>query len=134
MSIGYTAKNVVKNGESVEVGASQTNFVVSGEGAQDSFNIQIPFLTSFRLDLVCSAVTVTTAITAKLQTRFSSQESWVDSKTASITGNGVATISLLDTVAGDQSFLPLRPLARVVITTGASDAVTVDAIWVPRTT
>ena len=129
--MGYTARNVVYSGAPVSVGASATNSVLTGNPNGDAFYIHHCFSTSYRLDVSCSAVTAGAGITLKLQTRFSNEEAWQDSKTAAVTGNGIVTIALLDTVAGDQSFLPLRPQARLVVTTGAGSAVTVDAVWAP---
>lgn len=106
------------------VGASATNQAVSK-------TFYISFLTALIIDLEVSAVTDTTGITAKLQVRQSNDQDWIDSKTVTIDGNGTFTIALLDTVAGDQPFLPLRSIGRIVVSTGADDAVTVDKIFVP---
>lgn len=129
--MAYTVANKVKDGASVTVGASATNSVVSGTNGREGFAIQAPFMTAICIDLVCSAVTAATGITAKLQVRHVNTQTWADSKTAAITANGTTSIRLLPTVAADQAFLPLKSEARVVITTGAGDTATVDAIWVP---
>lgn len=76
-----------------------------------------------------SDVTVTTAITLKLQTTLS-EIGWVNAKTASITADGVVMLTLHAEKAGDQTYFPLLNNARLVISTGAGDAVTVDKVEV----
>lgn len=127
--MAYSAKNVITDGAAtVSVTASQTDAVLTGNGSADAFTVFNP--TAFRCDIVVSAITVATAVTAKLQHRFSSAQDWVDAKTLALTTTGIKSISLLDTVVADQTHLPLRPLARVVVTTGAGDSLTVTAVWV----
>jgi hypothetical protein len=126
----YTTKNIVKNGASVVVATGQTNSVVTGDANADSFYIHPAFMNCFRLDVKTAATTVGDGVTIKLQTRFSNEEAWQDSKTASVTGNGITTLSLLPNVALDQPFLPLRPQGRVVVTTGSTGATTVEAVYI----
>jgi hypothetical protein len=70
-----------------------------------------------------SGVTVSTAITAKLQTAIGSD--WVDNKTASVAGNGAVYIKLLATDSSDWTYMPLLNRGRIVLTTGSGDAATV---------
>ncbi len=119
---GFTSKQVAIEGA---VGASVTDQPIS-----ENFAIRGSFLTAFLIDIEVGSVTVAAGITAKLQVRQSGNQDWIDSKTVDIDGDGTFTISLLDTVTADQEFLPLRPVGRVVVTTGAGDAVTVNKIYV----
>lgn len=119
---GWAAANYVI-GSSKTVGATETNTVVSQEWpitAGGSLNCVIK--------IVCSGVTAATGITAKLQTAIGSD--WVDSKTASVSGNGNVYIKLQTALAGDQTYLPLLNKGRIVVTTGAGDAVTVSGVHV----
>jgi hypothetical protein len=131
--MAYSAVNVLKDLTSQTVAASQTNSVLVGRGPRDCFAIQPAFMRGICIDVVCSAVTVGGGITLKLQTRYSNAQSWVDSVTVAVTAAGTFSLKLLDTIAGDQTYLPLRSEGRVVVTTGAASAsVTVDAIYVPQ--
>lgn len=103
------------------VGASATNTVVSKE-----WPVTAGGALYCAIKITVSAVTVGTAITAKLQTAIGSD--WVDSKTATISGNGSVYIKLQTTDTDDQDFLPLLNKGRVVITTGSGDTVTVSAV------
>lgn len=105
------------------VAASQTNQVISKE-----WPVTAGGALNCAIKLVVSGVTVTTAVTAKLQTAIGSD--WVDSKTVSVTASGNFYIKLQTAVAGDQTFLPLLNKCRLVLTTGAGDAATVDSVYV----
>ena len=129
--MAFTGKNVIKNNASVTIGASQTDSVVTGVGALESFYIPPSCTQALVIDLEVSAVVVAAAITAKLQVRYNNGQAWANSKTASITATGTTSIRLLHSVAGDQGFLPLKPQARVVITTGGGDSITITAVHVP---
>jgi hypothetical protein len=107
------------------IGASETNLPISEE-----FGLTAGGACTLVVAIKASGVTVTNGITAKLQTRVNSNYDWVDSKTASITTNGAVFIKLLSETADDQEFLPLLASARVVISTGVSDAVTIDQLSV----
>ena len=122
MANGWSPKGNLKKNGLPAVGASETNlaiseiFTLSAGGAVEGLVVKI----------TASGVTLATAITAKLQTAI--DQEWVDSKTVSITTNGNFYIKLLGNAAADQTFLPLLASGRIVITTGAGDAVTVDTI------
>ncbi len=125
---GYTSKNVRANIGSVAVAASQTDSEIA-----PSFSIRGDLSRGIVIDIEASVVTVGAGITAKLQVRQSNEQAWIDSKTVSITATGTSSIKLLDTVAADQTHLPLRPVARLVVTTGAGSAITIDKIFVLET-
>jgi len=123
---GYFPDEVVRTDVNVVV-AAQTNLAVSKE-----FRISGQGSVKFRVDLVADAVTVGAGITAKLQTTSGvdkdGNEDWVDAKTTAVTAAGSFSISLLAQLAADQTYLPLRPKGRVVVTTGAGSAVTFESI------
>lgn len=79
--------------------------------------------------ITASGVTVVGSITAKLQSSIGGS-AWVDAKTVTISANGDFYIRLNTQVSGDQGFLPLLNLARIVITTtNAGDAVTISSLY-----
>lgn len=125
MSSGYTSENVLKSTTAGTVGASATN----QELTKPFFNAHWDSLYQV-IDVHVTASTVAVGITAKLQ---DSQDgiNWFDKKTVAITAvvtETAFTIKLLPDVAGDQTYLPLRPIGRVVITSGAGDSATVSKI------
>jgi hypothetical protein len=105
------------------VGASATNTAVSKE-----FSITAAGAKYLVIAVDVSSVTAGAGITAKLQTAIGSV--WADSKTAAVTADGRVYIKLLADNSSDQTFLPLLSKGRVVITTGAGSAVTVDRVYV----
>lgn len=119
---GWSSKDVTLSPGKV-VGASQTNTPITLDG----WPITAGGATrGFVVKLKVSAVTVGTAITAKLQTAIGAD--WVDSKTVAVSATGDFYIKLLPTVSGDQTFLPLLNKGRVVLTTGSGDTATVDSV------
>jgi hypothetical protein len=127
MSSGHTSKNRVKAGTAQAVGASATKQVVS-----DVFRIENNSRKEFRADATAASTTSSSGITLILQTSHDGS-TWVDGKSTTISGDGNITVNYLPNVAGDQAYLPLRPLGRFVVTTGSGDAVTISALWVAET-
>jgi hypothetical protein len=123
MANAWSADDIYSLAAPLAVGASATNAVVSRE-----FPVTAAGALNMVVALDVSAVTVATGITAKLQSAIGSV--WVDAKTASITTAGRVYIKLNIEVSGDQTHLPLLSKARLVISTGAGDAVTVDKVYV----
>lgn len=121
---GWSAKDVTLATGQV-VGASQTDAVIS---ISDGYAITANGALNCVVKVKLSSVTVGTAITAKLQTAIGSD--WVDSKTASVSGNGAVYIKLQTAASGDQTYLPLLNKGRVVLTTGSGDTATVDSVEV----
>lgn len=124
----YRAPSVLLDETSQSVGASKTGQVVSRE-----FNLPPDAATrAMRLDIECSGVTKTTGITVKLQHAVADGEDFadVDSTDAAVTidDDGWFAIVLSSTNSSTADLFPLRQLARVVVSTGADDAVTVDDI------
>lgn len=106
------------------VGASATDSPIS-----KTFTITSGGSTSMVVAVKASGVTVGAGITAKLRTGIGNNTA-VDSKTVSITANGIALIKLNINIAADQTHLPLLSIGEVVLTTGAGSAATIDAVWV----
>lgn len=107
------------------VGASASNTPISIE-----FPLQAsPALLGMVVIITAAGVTLTTGITAKLQTRVSNL-SWVDSKTVSIAADGTVYLKLLSEASADQTYFPLLNQARLVISTGTGDAVTISQVQV----
>lgn len=125
MAQGWTPRDVSlsSSGSTQSVSASLTNepisqvFPISAGGAR------------------MMAVSVTTGttvgtVTAKLQTAMYGTE-WEDKKTVTLTAGAgdVFYITLLDTLTGDQAFLPLFDKCRVVVTTAAASSVVVSLVY-----
>ena len=125
MSRNWISKEVVLNGTNQAVAASQTDQVVS-----EVFRVGDPRY--IVVDVTAASVTVTNAITVKLQDSDGSDVWHVKGTqgSASITGNGTVTIKLMIENADDQAQLPLRPLIRVGVTTGVDDAATITKVRV----
>jgi hypothetical protein len=118
----------LKGGNAVTVGASQTNVAIS-----DTFGLSALDGEQLSIDIIHTAATVAAAITVKLQTSPNGGVTWIDSKTASTTNSSTRTsIEIVAARAADQTFLPLRSLARVVVTTGAGDSLPVTGVFVSR--
>ena len=107
------------------VGASETDTVVA------EFSVDWESALHFRLDVVCSSVTVASGITVQVQDKAlgGSYEDLSSANSAvAITGNGTFSITLLLERAADQVDLPLKKSCRLVCTTGAGDTVTFDTV------
>ena len=120
--MGHNSSNILRSSGGT-LSASASAEVLSLE-----FKVSEADSRALTIDFVCDSVGGT--VTAKLQTSHDGTN-WVDAKTATLTGTGVVTLKLLDTVSGDQTHLPLRPRARIVYdaTTGSGS---VSAIWRSR--
>lgn len=110
------------NGVTQAIGASETNTPISKE---------FPISAGGARMLAVSITTGTNVgtATAKLQTAMYGQE-WEDSKTVTLTAGAgdVFYITLLDTKAGDQTFLPLFDKCRVVVTTAAASSAVISSV------
>lgn len=120
MSNGWSSGDVTLSPSQV-VGASVTNAPISRV-----YPITAGGAIHHVVCIDVTSVTLTTAITAKLQTAIGSV--WQDSKTVSITANGRYFIKLNVEVSGDQTYLPLLNSGRVVLTTGSGDTATITAV------
>lgn len=120
MPNGYSPDNRALSA-AVVVPASSTNFVVTKQWPV-SANGSIHHV----VKIVAASVTSSTGITAKLQTAIGTD--WVDTKTVAITINGPVYIKLNVEVSGDQTFLPLLSQARLVVSSGSGDAVTITEV------
>jgi hypothetical protein len=119
---GYFPRDVLKNGLSA-IGASQTDAAIS-----EPFVITANGSKALVVKIKVSAATVSSGITAKLQTGI--DQEWVDSKTVAISATGAFYIKLLAENSSDQSFLPLLRSGRIVVSTGSGDSVTFSKIQV----
>lgn len=79
-----------------------------------------------------AAVKVTAATgspTVLLQTAVDGT-TWVDTKSATVSGTGITYISLAIEKAADQTYLPLLSQVRVVGSTAGGEALTVTNVWI----
>jgi len=121
---GYQSKDLLINNTQIAVGASETNTPITvpfRASAEDSMAMIV--------NVVCTSVTVTNAITANLQDSYDAGTTWADVKTVAISGNGTFEIEVN---AFDGSDTIMHPLLRVTVDSGADDAVDVDNVWVTR--
>ena len=121
---GYQSKDLLINNTQIAVGASETDTPITvpfRASAEDSMAMIV--------NVVCTSVTVTNAITANLQDSYDAGTTWADVKTVAISGNGTFEIEVN---AFDGSDTIMHPLLRVTVDSGADDAVDVDNVWVTR--
>lgn len=125
MAYHYKPDSVLLNEVSQVLGAS-----VTAQAVSIPFRISYSGSLNILIGIKCSSVTAGAGITAKLQSSLwgNSQSDWVDGNSASISGNGWVYIRMNVQASGDQSKLPLGDVGRVVVTTGAGSAVSVDAV------
>jgi hypothetical protein len=103
---------------SVVIGASETNTPVT-------LPTRAINVAALRISIKVSSVTASAGITAKLQdSSFEGVWNDVASAEVNITANGIFEIVMNP----DDSALPLRDRLRVVVSSGAGDAVTVDSV------
>jgi len=130
---GYIPQDVLLNKTAQVVGASATDQVVSKE-----FRISANGAKFLVVDLVVSAITVSAGIDFELQTTAGvdhlGNEKWIATGKAAValTAVGMKTLSFNNGLAADAAFLPLRPKARVVVTSGAGDTVTVANVFISQ--
>ena len=114
---------------SLPVASATISGVVTDQVVSKETRVTRSGSTSVVLAVLLSGVAVTGAITLKLQTALG--DTWEDSKTASITTDGMLYLRLLETGAGDQTYLPLLCKVRLVVTTtDAADEVVVEGAWI----
>ena len=117
MARAYISENQVLS-PNITVGSSETNTVVS-----KLFAISHEGSRNLRLKVTAANVTAGAGVTLKLQHASGDADTFITTtKSTSITGNGDFYLTLNVEVSGDQAELPLMPLARAVITTGAGGA------------
>lgn len=116
--------NQVAASPGTAIGASVTNQAISNE-----FRITAGGARTLVVALKASGVTAGAGITAKLQTAVADY-AWMDSKTVAVTAAGEFYIKLMAETAADQTHLPLLGKGRVVITTGAGSALTIDSLYI----
>lgn len=126
MSNAYRSYDVLKKDRAAAVTQNTAITAIS-----EPFNITGRGRERCRFSVQVSAATVAVAITITLQHSPDGGTTWVSTKTASMSsGAGFTHITLNPEVAADQSHLPLLPLARLCITTGAGDSCTLTAVRV----
>ena len=120
---------LLTGGTPIVIGAAVSNQVVSKDSPLTAGGSQ-----NLRVDLKVSTVTAGAGITAKLQHR--SIDSWSDlagaNASVAITADGEFSITQLMARAADQANMPIKKQIRVLITTGAGSAVTVDNIKISQ--
>jgi hypothetical protein len=123
--VQQTSQQILLKGVNQVIGASETNTVVSEK-------IRIHNPGRIVMDITAASGTYSAGITAKIQDSYDGL-TWFTKGSAgnvALTSDTTFQINLLEQVAGDQAELPLKPHVRVVVTSGAGDAVTITSIWV----
>jgi hypothetical protein len=127
----YRAQSVLLGGVTQSVGASATNTAVSRV-----FNISPAGATrAIRIDIKTASLTDTTGLTAKLQhsvddTAANFADAHASAAQVTIDAEGWLSITLNASDSTDSPVFPLRPHGRIVVSTGASDAVDIEDIRV----
>ena len=112
--------------EDIAIGASATVELIKQKRLSDGMS---PVIVDAD---VAADPTVTTGVTLVLQHRVSDDNSWTDVKSANITTDGRVTLTLNPHASGDASNYPLRTMLRVVVKTGAGDALTITKAQLTR--
>jgi hypothetical protein len=117
---GYVTREVLLNGSSVVLGASETNTVVS-----ENHRIGCELKDHQMVAISAASVTAGAGITAKLQHSWDGGSTFIDVTSASvaITADGVFHIA---------TQTQLYPIQRVVVTTGAGSAATINSVVMLR--
>ena len=114
-------------GASQAVTASQTDQAVSEEWTPTNLDCE-------RIVIAVKAAdrSVTNAISWTLEMSPDGGITWVDAKASAVTisANGWSYMRLNPEVSADQAYLPLLPLLRVTVTSGASDSITITDVRV----
>lgn len=110
------------------VGASETALPVSEQFGLKSIDESL----FFRVKAKVSSVADNTGITLILQHRIDDGDTWATAGSVAITANGFVNIIFNNITS--QTNLPLLPQLRLVVTTGATDAVTFNNVWITRET
>lgn len=118
----------VKRPGTVSIGASETNTVISTIFTLNRYQAN----EAFKAAVVCSSVTETTGFTFKLQHSYDGGSTWADvgNQFQGTLSTGVATIRGVVNDATDAAQMPIWPVCRIVVSSGSSDALTVDNIYV----
>jgi hypothetical protein len=127
MANGYSQRDMLLRGAQVAVGASETDTVVTNTFAMSPEDSKFCLIR-----IVCTSVTVTNAISAELEHSWDGGTTWLTLGTdddVSISGNGTFEIEHNHENTNSQL---TWPLCRVTVTSGVSDAVDVDAVYVTR--
>lgn len=123
MSNAWISDEVILPGLTA-LGASATNSAVTRE-----FGLTAGGATKAFLAVITTSAAVGT-VTAKLQTRMPGGV-FEDAKTATISASGSpqeTELTLLAEAAADQTYFPLRQIARLVVTTAAASSVTITSV------
>jgi hypothetical protein len=124
MSNGWSPQDIIR--EPIVVGASQTNLAISKDTGLSAGGA----VRGLRIDFACTGVTDSTGITVKLQHR--TLDNWTDlagaNASVAITADGEYSLKQLPLISADQPNFPLKKQLRVVVTTGAGDAVTFSSM------
>lgn len=126
MAQGYRPYEVGLAG-GISVGTQSVGSSLTNEPISKEFPVSAGGARMLAVAITTGANTGT--VTAKLQTAFYGQE-WEDSKTVTLTAGAgdVFYITLLDTKAADQAFLPLYDKCRVVVTTAAASSAIISSV------
>ena len=121
MSNGWTpVEQVLRAG--ISVPQSQTDAAISNE-------FKVTAHGSCRMVIAVSGVAAGGSVDIKLQSS-AVGSNWVDIKSTTLSGTGVAYIKLLVEDSADQSVLPLLSKCRLVVTTGVGESLVVNSLVV----
>lgn len=129
MANSYTPQDMRLVSPTKVLGASLTNEQISRE-----IGLSYDGSLNFRVDVITSAVTAGAGISLKLQMRSGNFEAWADvagaNATVAVAAAGSVSMRQNVEVAADQVNMPLKKQIRVVATTSAGSAVTINEVRV----
>ena len=125
MASKYQYENEFSSSAPKVLGASLTNEVLTGDISLTAGGST----KSVRFEVVTAAVTVGAGITLAAQSQLA-DGTWVavSGLSASVTAAGCSVLSMNANSAAGIAAMPLAKLMRVVVTTGAGSAVTVNSV------
>lgn len=118
----------VKLPSTVTIGASETDTVISSVFTLNEYQAS----KAFHAAVKCSSITETTGFTFNLQHSYDGGTTWADvgNQLQATLSAGVATFRAIIEDSSDQAQMPIWPVCRFVVSSGSSDALTVDNIYV----
>ncbi len=121
-AVGHSARDILKDDTTQSVAASATDQVVS----ISRFNLSHEDSLHLRIDAVVANTAGGTPV-MKLQTAYTKDGPWFDSKTINL-ANGNIELKITEADSSDATYLPLRSNARVVVSTGAGVSCDITAL------
>lgn len=122
---GYRTNNSIRTGASISCAASSTTVI------RDPFKVSEHDAMNILVAVAFTSVSVTNAITLKLQDSHDGGTTWADVQTQAVSADTTYEVENNMTAGTDTM---MWPLARIVVVTGVGDTCDVDACYVTERT